>query len=256
MSRKVALVTGAGRGIGKGIAIALARAGYDIGVHFHQSAVMAEGTAREIESVGRRAELLQADISTLDGIETLFAQFAARFERLDVHVNNSGITRMKPFLEMTPELFDEVANTDFKGLYFCSQRAARLMVELGIKGTIIHISSNHASGNWSDSTVYAAVKAAVNKLTKNMALDLAVHGIRVAGVAPGYTMIERLEEQMPQVKPLIDRITERIPLGRFATPQEIGEAVVYLASESAGYITGTTLEVDGGALLPVWADRS
>ncbi|MFD0710666.1 SDR family NAD(P)-dependent oxidoreductase [Paenibacillus sp. GCM10027626] len=256
MGRKVALVTGAGRGIGKGIAVKLAQAGYDVGVHYHTSKAMAADTVREAEAAGGRAELLQADISSMEGVASLFAQFEASFERLDVHVNNSGITRMKPFLETTPALFDEVMNTDLKGLYFCSQYAARLMVEQGIAGTIIQISSNHASGCWNHATVYAAAKAAVNKLTKNMALELAVHGIRVAGIAPGYTRIERLDAApVQQVNRAIDSISARIPLGRFASPGEIGEAVVFLASEGAGYITGTTLEMDGGALLPVWADR-
>ncbi|MCQ6562150.1 SDR family NAD(P)-dependent oxidoreductase [Paenibacillus mendelii] len=254
MDRKVALVTGAGRGIGRGIALAFARAGYDVCVHYNQSAVMAEDTVRQIQETGVHAEALQADISVMEGIQALFQQFSERFDRLDIHVNNSGITRMKPFLETTPELYDEVMNTDLKGLYFCSQHAARLMVERGTRGAIINISSNHSMGTWSNSTVYAAAKAAVNKLTMNMALDLAVYGIRVTGIAPGYTMIEKVDPV--KAKPYIESVSSRIPMGRFATPLEVGEAAVYLASDNAGYITGTTLYMDGGALLPVWAERS
>jgi len=254
MERKVALVTGAGRGIGKGIALAFARSGYDVCVNYNQSAEKAEEVAREILSFGVRAEAVQANIATMDGVESLFEQFSSRFGRLDVHVNNSGITRMKPFLETTPELFDEVFNTDMKGLYFCSQQAARLMARNRTSGVIIQISSNHSEGTWSNSTVYAAAKAGVNKLTKNMALDLAPHGIRVVGIAPGYTNNSWVDGS-ERVTKIIENISSRIPLGRYCTPQEVGDAAVFLASDSAGYMTGTTIFMDGGALLPVWAER-
>jgi NAD(P)-dependent dehydrogenase (short-subunit alcohol dehydrogenase family) len=253
LERKVALVTGSGRGIGRGIALAFARSGYEVCVNYNQSAEMAEETVRHIVALGGRAEAVQANIATIDGVNSLFEQFSRRFDRLDVHVNNSGITRMKPFLETTPELFDEVFNTDLKGLYFCSQQAARLMVQNGTRGVIIQISSNHAQGTWSNSTVYAAAKAAVNKLTMNMALDLSGYGIRVVGIAPGYTLLERQNNE--RARQYIDAVSTRIPLGRFAMPEEVGEAAVYLASDKAGYMTGTTLYMDGGALLPVWADQ-
>ncbi|WP_308635840.1 SDR family NAD(P)-dependent oxidoreductase [Paenibacillus silvisoli] len=254
MERKVALVTGAGRGIGRGIAFAFARSGYDVCVNYNQSADMAAEVVREIRELGVDAEAIQGDISKLDGIAGLYDRFRERFGRLDVLVNNSGITRMKPFLETTPELFDEVFNTDMKGLYFCSQHAARFMVELGTKGVIINISSNHAEGCWANSTVYAAAKAGVNKLTKNMALDLAPHGIRVVGIAPGYTH-NGWSDGSERVNRIIESISSRIPMGRFCTPAEVGEAAVFLSSASAGYMTGTTMYMDGGALLPVWAEK-
>lgn len=118
---------------------------------------------------------------------------------------------------------------------------------------LIHISSNHAEGTWSNATVYAAAKAAVNKLTKNMALDLAGYGIRVVGLAPGYTLLG--EPKDDQVRERTAGVASRIPLGRFATTDEVGEAAVYLASDKAGYMTGTTVYMDAGALLPVWADK-
>ncbi|SFJ01437.1 glucose 1-dehydrogenase [Paenibacillus sp. UNC496MF] len=253
MERKVALVTGSGRGIGRGIALAFARAGYDVCVNYNRSAELAEAVVRDIRALGARAESVQADISTVDGVDRLFAGFRERFGRLDVSVANSGITRMRPFLETTPELYDEVMNTDLKGLYFCSQRAARLMAEQGTKGVLVHISSNHAEGTWSNATVYAAAKAAVNKLTKNMALDLAGRGIRVVGIAPGYTQLAEPKDDEQRAR--VASIASRIPLGRFATTGEVGEAAVFLASDAAGYMTGTTVYMDGGALLPVWAER-
>ncbi|WP_165822326.1 SDR family NAD(P)-dependent oxidoreductase [Paenibacillus montanisoli] len=254
MARKVALVTGAGRGIGRGIAIAFARSGYDVCVNYNQSADKAKEVVQELLQLGVRAEAIQGDISKLEGIQSLYDQFREQFGRIDVLVNNSGITRMKPFLETTPELFDEVFNTDMKGLYFCSQQAARLMVEQGTKGVIINISSNHAEGCWANSTVYAAAKAGVNKLTKNMALDLAPHGIRVVGIAPGYTN-NGWADGSERAQKIVENISSRIPLGRFCTPIEVGEAAVFLSSESAGYMTGTTMFMDGGALLPVWAEK-
>ncbi|GGD78495.1 SDR family NAD(P)-dependent oxidoreductase [Paenibacillus nasutitermitis] len=254
MERKVALVTGSGRGIGKGIALAFAAAGYEVCVNYNTSREKALAVVEEIRALGVRAEAVQADISTMEGVSALFDGFSEKFDRLDVHVNNSGITRMKPFLETTPELFDEVFHTNLRGLYFCAQRAARLMVEQQIKGVIVHISSNHSQGTWSHSTVYAAAKAGVNKLTKNMALDLAEYGIRVVGIAPGYTLLEKQRDE--RALQHMASISSRIPLGRFATPEEVGEAAVYLSSPAAAYITGTTLEMDGGALLPVWADQS
>ncbi|QHW33308.1 SDR family oxidoreductase [Paenibacillus rhizovicinus] len=254
MERKVALVTGSGRGIGSGIALAFARAGYDVCVNYNRSAEGAEAVVQDIRAMGMRAEAVQADISTIDGVDKLFDGFRASFDRLDVSVANSGITRMKPFLETTPELFDEVMNTDLKGLYFCSQRAARIMAEQGTKGALIHISSNHTEGTWSNATVYAAAKAAVNKLTKNMALDLAPYGIRVIGIAPGYTALGEPRDERARAGR--ERISSHIPLGRFATTDEVGEAAVFLASDKAGYMTGTTMFMDGGALLPVWADKA
>ncbi|MFC5648215.1 SDR family NAD(P)-dependent oxidoreductase [Paenibacillus solisilvae] len=254
MERKVALVTGSGRGIGKGIALSFAAAGYDVCVNYNTSEERALAVVEEIRALGVRAEAVQADISTMDGVSALFEGFSERFERLDVHVDNSGITRMKPFLETTPEMFDEVIHTNLRGLYFCGQRAARLMVQQGTRGVIIHISSNHTQGTWSNSTVYAAAKAGVNKLTKNMALDLAGYGIRVVGIAPGYTLLDKQRDE--RALRHIDAISAHIPMGRFAAPEEVGEAAVYLASDKAGYITGTTLYMDGGALLPVWADKA
>lgn len=254
MERKVAVVTGAGRGIGKGIAHSFAKAGYDVCVNYNKSAEQAEEVIQQLLGYGVRAEAVQANIADLDQVASLVEQVESRFGRLDVLVNNSGITRMMPFLETTPELFDEVVHTDFRGLYFCSQHAARLMVKQGTRGVIIHISSNHAEGNWANSTVYAAAKAAVNKLAKNMALDLAPHGIRVVGIAPGYTK-NSWTEGNERAQKMIENISSRIPMGRFCTPEEVGDAAVFLASDSAGYMTGTTIYMDGGALLPVWAEK-
>ena len=257
MSRKIALVTGAGRGIGKGIALQLAKAGYDLGIHYSTTAEGAMDTAVQARALGARAELFHADIRSVEQIQEMFSQFFAVYDHIDLMVNNAGITKFAPFLEATPELFDTVMGTDLRGTYFCAQAAARNMVEKGVKGAIINISSNHALGCWPHATVYAAAKAGLGKLGKNMAMELAPHGIRVVTIAPGYTQLpERQWPSTPEGEARFAQLCSRIPGGRFAQPWEIGDAVVFLASESAGYITGTTLYIDGGSLLPVLAENT
>ena len=256
MSRKIALVTGAGRGIGKGIAIQLARAGYDLAIHYATTQEGAKDTAEKCRALGARAELFQADIRHVDQIHAMFNAFEAAFDHLDLMVNNAGITRFQPFLEATEEMFDRVVGTDLRGTYFCAQAAARSMVAKGIKGVIVNISSNHALGCWPIASFYAAAKAGVDKMGKNIAMELAPYGIRVVTVAPGYTHIPENDRPGAGERPAwIDAISRRIPGGRVAEPEEIGAAVVFLASEAAGYITGTTLNIDGGALLPVLAEN-
>lgn len=257
MSRKIALVTGAGRGIGKGIALQLAKAGYDLGIHYSTTADGALDAAEKARALGARAEVFHADIRNYDEIQEMFQAFFAVYDHVDLMVNNAGITRFQPFLEATPELFDTVVGTDLRGTYFCAQAAARNMVEKGVRGVIINISSNHALGCWPNATVYAAAKAGLDKLGKNMAMELAPHGIRVVTIAPGYTQLpERKRPDTPEANARFKALTDRIPGGRFAEPWEIGDAVVFLASESAGYITGTTLYIDGGSLLPVLAENT
>ena len=244
--RKIALVTGAGRGIGQGIAVQLSKNGYDVGIHYNTSEEGAKETAELCRANGARTVLLKADVRNVEEIRTLFEQVEAELGALDLMVCNAGVTRFQPFLEATPEMFDTVISTDFRGSYFCAQGAAQNMVRHEKKGCIILISSNHMSGCWPQASFYAGAKAGLEKAGKNMALELAEYGIRVVTIAPGYTAHKGWGRS--------DRLSEiesRIPAQRFATPEEIGDAVVFLASDSAGYITGTTLFIDGGALLPV-----
>ena len=166
MSRKIALVTGAGRGIGKGIALQLAKAGYDLGIHYSTTADGALDAAEKARALGAKAEVFHADIRNYDEIQEMFQAFFAVYDHVDLMVNNAGITRFQPFLEATPELFDTVVGTDLRGTYFCAQAAARNMVEKGVRGVIINISSNHALGCWPNATVYAAAKAGLDKLNQ------------------------------------------------------------------------------------------
>ncbi len=259
MAQKIAFVTGSSRGIGKGIAIQLAKAGYDVGIHYSTTPDGALDTKAQIEALGRKACVYHADIRDLDQIAAMFEAFFKDFDHIDLMVNNAGVTRMRPFLEIEPAMFEEVINTDLRGSFFCAQAAARNMVKNDVKGVIINIASNHSIGCWPGSTVYAAAKAGLEKMGKNMAMELSKYGIRVVTVAPGYTTLpERMvppEKQTPEQRANFEKVTGRIPIHRFATPTEIGDAVVFLSSEKAGYITGTTLFIDGGSLLPVLAQN-
>ena len=221
------------------------------------SADGARDTAEKCRALGARVELFQADIRHVDEIHAMFEAFDRAFDHIDLMVNNAGITRFQPFLEATEEMFDTVISTDLRGTYFCAQAAARRMVEKQVNGVIINISSNHALGCWPIASFYAAAKAGVDKMGKNIAMELAPYGIRVVTIAPGYTHIPENDRPMtPEREERMNGFYRRIPVGRFAEPEEIGKAVVFLASDGAGYITGTTINIDGGALLPVLAENS
>lgn len=248
-ARKVALVTGGAKGIGHQISLCMAEAGYDVAVNYRSGPGEAEEIRRQILEMGRDAIAVYADMSNLDDIDRMYNEVYAHFGTLDVLINNAGVGVEAYFLDTTEEMFDYMTGVDWKGLFFSSQQAARRMMEQKKKGVIINISSNQAVGNWPRSTVYAPTKAAVEKFTKNAAMELVDKGIRVCAVAPGYTDVgwppgdHRWEA------------ADRLPMKRFATMREIARGCVYLASDDADYITGTTLSIDGGALLPVVAEN-
>ncbi len=242
MERKAALVTGSSHGIGK--SIALAQAGYDVGITYHTRKEGAMELYDTVVALGVSAKVIQVDVSSLPDIQRMFDEFMEAFGRIDVLVNNAGIGLVAPFLSTTPELFETLTNTDWRGGFFSAQRAAQEMVKASIKGVIVNIASNHAEGCWPDCMVYAGTKAALSKFTKNCAMELAEYGIRVVCVNPGYTDIG-----WPKDDPIYEAVA-RMPLGRFGTTEEVANLVAFLVSDKAGYITGTTVTCDGGALLP------
>ena len=183
----------------------------------------------------------------------MFEQFLDAFGHIDLLVNNAGITRMVPFLEVTEEQWHELVNIDWKGSFFCAQRAARNMIENKIQGSIINITSVHQAGTWPTANVYGPVKAALMKFTQNGALELSKYGIRMNAIAPGYTDIGR-HKDTPEYKERVRNIQSKIPLGRYATTEEIAHAAVFLASDKAGYMTGACMNIDGGILLPVMSE--
>jgi Dehydrogenases with different specificities (related to short-chain alcohol dehydrogenases) len=175
----------------------------------------------------------------------MFQTFSRTFGSIDVLINNAGVSVFGPFLKVTEEAWDTITSIDWKGTYFCAQRAARNMVEHACKGVILNVASNHKDGCWPTASVYGPTKAAIAKFTKNAALELAPYGIRVVAIAPGYTDVG-----WPIGDPIHDA-KDKIPLKRFATPEEIANVVCALVSEEFAYMTGSCLDIDGGALLPV-----
>lgn len=244
MQRKTALVTGASHGIGKAIALALAKAGYDIAVNYCNNRAGAEDTCAQARQAGARAIALQADVGDYSALTGLFQAFEAEYGAMDLMVNNAGVSEFHPLLEVTEQEWERVTRTDWKAAYFGTQMAARNMVAHQKKGVIVNITSNHIDGCFPDANIYAPSKAAVDTFCRNAAMELAPHGIRVVSLAPGYTNVWADDNPIQQVR-------DRIPLGRFATPEEIAQILVFLASDQCAYLTGTRVTVDGGALLPV-----
>ena len=241
--RKTAFVTGGGTGIGKGIAVSLAKSGYDVAISYRGSEEGANDTLERIRHFGRKAAAIRADVSKKSDIDSMFSEFANHFERLDLFVNNAGITLKSSFIETSEEIFDAVCSVDFKGAFFCMQNAANFMIDKNIKGSIVLISSNNAKAHFADVSVYGSVKAAAQKMAEHAAIELAKYGIRVNTVAPGWTDTgaSRLDDK--------ESTYYKIPLKKWASVDEVADAVKYLASHSARSVTGVTLTVDNGALL-------
>lgn len=245
MDKKTALVTGASHGIGRAIALTLAAKGYAVGVNYNRSEENAFAVCDQINRAGGHAIPLQADVSDLTALKSLFQRFFAELSSIDLMVNNAGISEFYPFLEVTEAQWEKITFTDWKSTFFGTQFAARNMVEHKKSGLIINIASNHAEGCWPNATIYGATKAALTKFGKNAAMELAPHGIRVITVAPGYTDVD-----WPKDDP-VHQAKARIPLKRFAEPAEIAEIISYLASDACRYMTGNCVTIDGGALLPI-----
>lgn len=245
MSAKNALVTGAGHGIGKAIAIDLAKKGYNVGVNYFNSKNKAKETCKQIEQLGQKSLLLQADVKDNQQLEAMFTSFSQNFGSIDLLVNNAGVSKFYPFLEVTEDQWKEITFADLKGAFFCTQFAAKNMIENQKKGVIINISSNHVDGCWPNATIYASAKAALTKFGKNAAMELAPHGIRVITVAPGYTDVG-WEPGHPAYGTL-----DKLPFKRFCQPEEIAKIVTFLSSDACSYMTGNCVTIDGGALLAI-----
>lgn len=242
LTGKVALVTGASRGIGKAIALKLAAEGVAVVINYHGSMEKAKEVKAEIESDGGIAEIMQCNVADYQATEAMIRKVTDDFGRLDILVNNAGITRDGLLMKMSEEDYDTVLDTNLKGPFHCIRFAARQMLRQR-GGRIINLSSVSGILGNAGQANYSASKAGVIGLTKSAARELASRGITVNAVAPGF-----IETEMTAVLPekVRESAVAQIPMGAFGTAEDVAEAVAFLASDSARYITGQTIHVDGG----------
>ena len=239
-------MTASDSGIGKASAVALAEAGYDVGITWHEDEEGAQGTADEVRALGQKAEVRRLDLTQLPSAVNVVDDLADGLGGLDVLVNNAGIGHSAPFLDQTLDQWNEVLSVNLTGPFLCSQRAARRMIDAGSGGRIINITSVHEHVPLRQSAAYSSSKGGLGLLTKVMALELAEHAITVNAVAPG-----EISTPMTGQHDVDPRTEKRpgIPLGRPGHAREIAAAVVFLASPDASYVTGESFVVDGGLLL-------
>ena len=243
---KKAFVTGGSRGIGRGIIRVLSDSGYDIAFTYNSQLNEAEEAREEIRNRGRRCFFYQASLQYPDTAESVTAKAIQDLGGIDLLVCNAGLTRYNDLLNLEDELIDFVYNLNYRSYILCARTAARDMAARGIKGNIIFIASTRGFRAYPEDAIYGGMKAALIRSAESMALDLAPLGIRVNCVAPGATSVRgsfTMEE-------LSRGFAKKIPLGRRGTPDEVGYLVRYIASDEAAYMTGNTVKLDGGLILP------
>ena len=253
LSGKVALVTGASRGIGLGVALALAKAGADVCVNYRTSASAAAEVAAAIREMGRRAHLVQADVSDRGAVEQMVAGCAAGLGPIDILVANAVTSVRRNLLETREEDLRRAIDVGVVGVFHVLQVVARQMVERQAKGVIIYISSPHARLPFKGAIDYNTAKAGGHMLALSAANELMWHGIRVNLIEPGWTDTPGERTWYPDEA--LYREGKKLPLGRLGSPADIGHAAAYLASDEAAYVAGSVLTVDGGAFIqgPAWA---
>lgn len=242
LSGKVALVTGAGRGIGREIALTLASYGADVIVNYNGSKDAAEEVVAKIREMGRHAQAMQCSVADYETCSAMIKEAQAQFGKIDILVNNAGITRDNLMMMMKPEDFDAVINTNLKGTFNTMQLLYRSFVKQRA-GRIINLSSVSGLGGNAGQANYAASKAGVIGLTKTAAKELAGRGITVNAVAPGFIATDMTDAMTDAAK---EAVVAAIPMKRVGMPKDIAETVAFLASDKAAYITGQVIAVDGG----------
>ncbi len=245
---KVALVTGAARGIGRACALELARRGADVAINELRYVDEAEAVAHAVREMSRRAMVVPADVSDRSAMDAMVQRTVTELGRLDVLVANAGRNARKPFLEMEPADMEQTLAVTLWGSFHVSQFAARRMVQQGQGGTIVFISSVNADLAIQGSAAYNAAKSGVNQMARTMAAELAPHAIRVNVIEPGW--IDTPGERGWKSEQELIEAGRKLPFGRLGSPEEIARGVAYLASNDASYVTGSTLRIDGGYVLP------
>ena len=249
LSGKVALVTGASKGVGRGIAIALARHGATIVINYNRDLAGAQETLALVEAAGSSGITVKASVASSDQVDAMFDLVKETYGRVDILVNNAGIQTWKALLDLTESDWDHVLDTNLKGTFLCTQRAAAMMKEQG-GGRIVHIGSGCNKVAFPHLVNYTASKGGIEQFTKSAAVELGKFGITVNCVAPGAIEVERTKEEAGDYAGTWSAVT---PLGRVGTPEDIGRATLFFVSDLADFVTGQTLYVDGGLFAkPHW----
>lgn len=255
LANKVAVVTGSSSGIGQGIAIAMGQAGAKVVINYHSDEEGAKETQRQIEQAGSKAVILQANVAKPEDAQKLIDTARESFGTVDILVNNAGVQQDQSFLEMTLEEWQKVIDTNLTGHFLCAQAAAKEFVKRQVKpeektsaGNIIFISSVHDIIPWAGRANYTAAKGGLQMLMKTLAQELAKHKIRVNAISPGAikTDINRKEWESEEGR---KKMLTQIPYGRIGEPEDVAKVAVWLATDEADYVTGTTIYVDGGMTL-------
>lgn len=244
---KVALITGASRGIGRGIAEVFADEGADVAVNYIDPAENPEAVAQTIRGKGRRATTVKADVSKRAEVEAMVEKLWKELGPLDILVNNAGIETIVPFLELTDEQWTRLTDVNLRGEWLCSQVFCRHVIAARRKGSIVNIGSIQAGKVLPGRTHYAPAKLAIEALTRNMSAEVTPQGIRVNCIHPGLIDTPMTEWVMKRAD-LLPGILAQISLGRAGEPREIGKVAAFLASDEASYLTGQSMYVDGGWL--------
>ena len=253
MDGKRVLVTGAGTGIGRGIALEFAKEGGDVVLHYAHSSDGARSAVGEITHSGGKAAALEADLADIGQCHELVVQARDFLGGIDVLVNNAGITMNKPFMDVTPEHYNKLYDVNIRGMFFVTQAGVRDMIEQG-QGAVINLTSVHAFSGMTEHTIYAGTKGAIVAFTRVLALELAQKGIQVNAIAPGWILVENHLKVLGDFDQ--EAASASIPAGFIGAPQDIGRLAIFLASPEGSYIRGQTLVIDGGqsAIMPLTGD--
>ena len=244
---KVAIVTGGNSGIGKAIALGLAKAGANIAIDYVTHPEATDALEREIAALGDVAIGLKADVSRIEELQAMVQATIAKFGRVDIMVNNAGVETRTSVLETTEAQYDKVLAINLKSAFFGTQIAAKQMIAQGGGGRIINITSVHEDWPMPGNTAYCLAKGGMRMLTRTAGVELAAHGIRVVGVGPG-AVATPINISTMQDPALLAKLNAAIPLGRMAEPEEIADVVVFLAGDGGSYLTATTIFADGGIM--------
>jgi glucose 1-dehydrogenase len=247
LQSRVAIVTGGNSGIGKAIALGLARAGANIVIDYISDPSATDALEREIVALGERTIGVDADVSHVDHLQTLIDAAVTQFGRVDVMVNNAGVETRTSVLDTTEEQYEKVLSVNLKSAFFGTQLAAKQMIKQGGGGRIINITSVHEDWPMPGNTAYCLSKGGMRMLTRTAGVELAPHGICVVGVGPG-AVATPINASTMKDPTLLAKLNAAIPLGRLAQPEEIANVVVFLAGDGASYLTATTIFADGGIM--------